>query len=325
MMDDRRDRALGAILGVLVGDALGCGCHWYYDLEAFHRDYGPWVDNYVEPRPGRYHAGLPKGALSQTGQVTALLLDSLAALGRYDADDFGERLDGLLATLDGTPKSGRYTDKAMRDVWRNRRDGRPWGEAGSLAETAEAAIRSTVLAAALADRPSELARIALANIRLTHADPFIAVQALAFCLTVASLIQGGDLATASRNAKSWIEDLDAAAPAIDCFLQPGGVQRAAETLAPQIQPPTAVALVYGMPCQQGMLLPAAYWWATQFASDFETAVLTAVNSGGNNMARAALTGALVGARTGRRGIPKRFLAGLEDSARLQATAERVVG
>jgi len=28
-----KDRAMGAIMGTLVGDGLGLGCHWYYDLD----------------------------------------------------------------------------------------------------------------------------------------------------------------------------------------------------------------------------------------------------------------------------------------------------
>lgn len=69
-------------------------------------------------------------------------------------------------------------------------------------------------------------------------------------------------------------------------------------------PPLKVPLVYGMACSIQFLLPAAYWYAAFFAGrpdHFEAAVLAAVNSGGNNMARAALTGALVGAMVGQSG------------------------
>jgi len=31
------DRAAGAIMGALIGDALGLGCHWYYNLPKFPR------------------------------------------------------------------------------------------------------------------------------------------------------------------------------------------------------------------------------------------------------------------------------------------------
>lgn len=35
-----QDRAAGAIMGAFIGDALGLGPHWYYDLAALRRDYG---------------------------------------------------------------------------------------------------------------------------------------------------------------------------------------------------------------------------------------------------------------------------------------------
>lgn len=51
--------------------------------------------------------------------------------------------------------------------------------------------------------------------------------------------------------------------------------------------------------------------------------LHAVDGGGQNQARAIPAGALVGAQTGLLGIPRRFLDGLEDSARLASLASRL--
>lgn len=81
-------------------------------------------------------------------QVCELLLRSLAEQGRYDEPDFCGRLDTLLDTLDGTAEGGRYTDVAMREVWRARkRDDLPWGQAAGWSNTSEAAQRAVVLAA----------------------------------------------------------------------------------------------------------------------------------------------------------------------------------
>ena len=38
----QRERAAGAIMGPLIGDALGVGPHWYYDLDQLKKDYGAW-------------------------------------------------------------------------------------------------------------------------------------------------------------------------------------------------------------------------------------------------------------------------------------------
>ena len=53
------------------------------------------------------------------------------------------------------------------------------------------------------------------------------------------------------------------------------------------------------------------------------AVLSAINGGGNNMARAALTGAMAGAMVGLQGIPERLIKGLKDHERLLELAEIV--
>ena len=37
---DRKDRAMGAIMGTIIGDALGVGCQWYYDLDGLKKDFG---------------------------------------------------------------------------------------------------------------------------------------------------------------------------------------------------------------------------------------------------------------------------------------------
>lgn len=66
------------------------------------------------PLNGLRVASPQAGDLSQTGQTIDLLLQSVAANGAYDQDDYTQRLDGLLGTLDGSAYSGRYTGKLLR-------------------------------------------------------------------------------------------------------------------------------------------------------------------------------------------------------------------
>ena len=91
----------------------------------------------------------------------------------------------------------------------------------------------------------------------------------------------------------------------------------------RIEPAWKVSIVYGMPCAIYHQLPAAYYLAARFPDDFESAVLHAINGGGQNQARAILTGALAGAQTGLSGIPARFLEGLERNAALTALAKQL--
>ena len=118
-----KDRAAGAVMGALIGDALGVGPHWYYDLDEMRRDYGDWITGYTEPKPHRYHAGLKAGQLSQAGIIPTMLLRSTVEKGGYDEDDFCRRLDEeLFPQLDGTPMNGPggYTSQSIREAWRRR-------------------------------------------------------------------------------------------------------------------------------------------------------------------------------------------------------------
>lgn len=318
----RKDRAMGAIVGTYVGDALGLGPHWYYDLKDLQNNYGDWIVDYMPPKPGRYHAGCRAGDVSQTGQVSLLLLESLAEQGSYVESDFTTKLDAFLDTLDGTPEGGRYTDIAMREIWKARKDGVDWDEAAGLSDSGEAAIRGVMLVARYADKPRELVGHAVKNIHLTHAEPFIKAQSLAFILSVCRLVRGKTLKSSGKSLMGWAQrEVDRGL--IDAFLHPGFIHDAAVNPEIRVEPPQSIAQIYGLACQLGFLTPSAYWLSSRFANDFETAVLTAINGGGNNMARASMTGALSGAMVGLKGIPQRFIDGLVDRDKILADAEKV--
>lgn len=90
-----------------------------------------------------------------------------------------------------------------------------------------------------------------------------------------------------------------------------------------IEPPSLICSLNGLNCALGFMLPSCYYLIHRFSDDFEKPVLSTVNGGGNNMARAALMGALSGAMVGLKGIPQRFISGLKDHERFLYLAERV--
>ncbi len=107
----------------------------------------------------------------------------------------------------------------------------------------------------------------------------------------------------------------------DALLTPHYMALAATDPGVVIEPAWKVSIVYGMPCAIYHQLPAVYYLAARCAGDFESAVLHAINGGGQNMSRAMLTGALVGAQVGLSGIPIRFIEGLEDGEELVQLAK----
>ncbi|MDX2480549.1 MAG: ADP-ribosylglycohydrolase family protein [Desulfuromusa sp.] len=347
-----QDRAQGAILGALIGDALALGPHWYYDLEEMRRDYGDWVSDYTDPKPHRYHGGLKAGQLSQSGYLLKMMLQSLADCGGYDETDFCRRLEmELFPQLDGTPMTGPggFTSQSIREAWRRRVEQKlPWRQTGGHADTTEAIERTIAIAVRYAREPAKLATAITSNSVLTQVDDTVVSMTVAFGAVLSLLVQGHQLdgklstklmklvktdqlpfhAVTSDNLQPP-KPGDPDPPRVgrfaspDALLSPSYMAAAAIDPDVRIEPAWKVSIVYGMPCAIYHQLPAAYYLAARFHNDFESAVLHAVNGGGQNQARAILTGALVGAQTGISGIPQRFLDGLENSVQLFALATQV--
>jgi ADP-ribosylglycohydrolase len=349
--EEALDRAAGAIMGAFIGDALGLGPHWYYDLDQMHRIYGRWIDGYTDPQPGWYHDGLKAGDLSQTGFIMKLLLQSVADKGAYDAADFTRRLDeDLLSDMDGSPYSGPggYTNQSFREVYQHRvKEHKPWGETGDYADTSEAAERIVILAARYGFQPYRAAVLSMENCRISQIDPNTVAQSTAFGCVVSALVRGNPL---DERLSGILRDMvkrrelpfthavladerhgspgeprapSQTLPFPDALLQPSYCATAARDPDIRIEPAWKAAIVYGLPCAINFQLPAAYYLAARFPEDFESAVLHALNGGGQNMSRACLTGALAGARVGLRGIPQRFIDGLTNGTALIDAARKV--
>lgn len=343
--DPLTDRCVGALMGAFIGDALALGPHWYYDLSEQHKDFGTWITDYTTPKKGRYHEGLNAGDQSQAGYILKMLLQSLADKGEYSEADFCKRLDeDLFPQLDGKPMSGPggYTSQSVRKAWHIRvQQGKGWDETGNDADTTEAIERTLALAVRYALDPEKLADTVVSNTVLTQNDGLVVSMTVAFNAVLGYLVEGNKLDTTTSDAlmarvragtlpfhvvtsenhgvpdKEKAESTEAgtfASP--DALLSPSYMATAAADPNIQIEPAWKVSQVYGMPCAIYHQLPAAYYLAARFTDDFESAVLHAVNGGGQNQARAILTGALVGAQTGLAGIPERFINGLSEKQSL---------
>ena len=338
-LDPIQNRAAGALMGAFIGEALGVGPHWFYDLNELQKHYGSWIDDYTRPLPGRYHDGLEPGDLSQSGLILELTIDSLLSSTGYDETDFRRRFEReIFAKIDGKPMSGPggYTSQSVREAflrWRER-DGY-WTNIAGPADSTEAAERTIAFGAYYACDLKTMAAAVQRNARLTQHDETVLSLTVAFNAVLALLIRGKPLdGTISGELMSFAKSRDLpfyvlttgnlappkpgeadplqsgvfASP--DALLSPSYMARAAHDPAVQIEPAWKVSLVYGMPCAIYHMLPAAYYLAARFSDDFENGVLHALNGGGQNQVRAMLTGTLIGAQTGLEGIPERFIDGL---------------
>ena len=155
-----RDRAEGALWGLLLGDALAMPVHWYYDRLELRRDYGE-VRDLLPPRnphpgsilhrshytpanpdadilhdqaqywgqPGiHYHQHLEAGENTLNLQLVQVLLAELAEHGRYDADRYLERMVTFLR--DPSSHRDTYAEEWLRRFFERRARGVPLRECG---------------------------------------------------------------------------------------------------------------------------------------------------------------------------------------------------
>lgn len=347
-----QNRKIGALMGAFIGEALGVGPHWYYDLEAQYEAYGKWVDDYTKPKPGRYHDGLEAGMISQQGWLVQLVSEMLVANKGYSEDAFTKMMDErYLPFIDGTPMGGKggYTSQSMRHLYDKRvREGCEWHEVSSNADTTESLERNIPLAIYYADDLHTMSLSIASNSMLTQSDELIASLSVAYNALLALLIQGESFdesislklmkeVNAGRLPFHMVTSKNLSPPkkgeqapdkkglfaSPDALLTPGYMAQTAADPGIIIEPAWKASIVYGMPCAIYHMLPAVYYLSARFKDDFESGVLHALNGGGQNQVRAMLTGALIGAQVGIEGIPKRFLEGLAESEMLIKLSENL--
>jgi ADP-ribosylglycohydrolase len=341
------DRAAGCIVGAFIGDALGLGPHWYYNLDQLRRDFGEWIDGYTAPRThAKYHRGMKAGELSQTGIIMLLLLRSVAQRGAYDEKDFTQRLDDeLLPKLNGEAFAGPggYTNHSFRQVWQARvREGKSWGETGGNADTSEAAERVSIIAARHALNPYLAAKHANDCCRLSQIDSLVGQQTVAFACVLATLIRGEafdeelsdklmDLVSSGEipfTAKSSSAAADTDKPSLgfaspDALLLPSWIAEAANDPGIRIEPPWKVSLVYGMSCAINVVLPPLTTSRHDFPAILRTPYCTRSTAAVRTCRVRASPERSLARKRGLSGIPPRFISGLADGEEIVALAQKV--
>jgi|SRR5271166_2744199 len=188
----RKDRILGGMVGLLVGDAIGI------PYETVPREKMPDLsrvdDLSIVPKGfERKHAKARPMTYSDDGSQALCLLASLLECGEFNAQDFGERLvrwfdDGYLAAGGGAFGTGGTTREALKRI----RNGVPATQAGLTEETALGnGGLMRVLPLVLWHRGSdeELIELAKAQCRVTHAHLRAQVTVAAYCLWAKKILE----------------------------------------------------------------------------------------------------------------------------------------
>jgi ADP-ribosylglycohydrolase len=333
-MISKKDRAKGALMGAFIGEALGVGPHWYYDLEDMRAEYGDWIDDYTEPKADRYHGGLKAGEISQAGILLKMMAEHLIENDGYNQAAFCKMMDDdFLPKISGKAMAGPggYTSQSMRHLWRARvKNELPWDQVAGNADTTEAIERNIAVAIFYAEDLEALSLNITENTALTQSDNLIGSLTVSYSSVLALLVQGEKLdPQISAKLMQAVDDgklpfHKVTSANLNPPLSPSYMARAAVDEDIKIEPAWKAAVVYGMPCAIYHMLPAVYYLAARFKDDFEAGVLHALNGGGQNQVRTMLTGALIGAQVGFPRIPERFIEGLQQKDELLSLTDKLV-
>lgn len=275
------ERGRNAILGAFVADAAAMGLHWIYDVDKVKELGGSEPEFHA---PVDYHQGRQPGQFTHYGDHALVVLESVAARGGLDLDDyrrryrerFGEGYDG-------------YVDHATKELLAS--------GAGADDNQAGCFAKLPVLVAVLAEDAEFEAKMKAA-IRVTHENK----QAVRFGLAAACALRA---AVRGASAADAVADVCRASPAAEAMV------RKVQAADPDM---VAFARENGQTCPVPNAFPVALH-AALFGGDFKDTVRHSILSGGDTSGRLMLTGALRGATDG---VPEDWLARVADRAAIEA-------
>ncbi len=295
-----RDRVLGSVLGLALGDALGAPFEF---LRA---------RNVPDPIPALEQPwqGLPPGSTTDDTAMVRNLVRSLVECRGFDADDLIRRHVEWIES--DPPDVGAMTGRVLRRVARGE-DAEAvarelWEQRGPEVSAGNGSVMYCApLGIAYASRSHELVELAPRLSALTHYDGRCRTAVLAVTLAVAALVRGEPAADAARGSLSAVEPFEGAEE-LEYLVEAAGSPR------PIDGPDQGFCLFTAGVGFQALLRDGG----------FEKEVRRVVSLGGDTDSNGAVAGALLGAREGLGGLPEAWLGRLLDRDAIASEAEGLV-
>lgn len=306
-MEGRRDRALGALLGLAVGDALGM------PTQAMPRSlvttlYGDGPDGF---RPGppenEISAGLPAGHVTDDTDQAVVVAELLVeGGGRVDLELLAARLLAWQERMERAGSGdllGPSTLRALRLV----ADGAPAGTTGRWGDTNGAAMRVAPVGVAVPPEPLSRLCAAVADLdRLTHDTTVANAGACAVAAVVSAGVEGAaweDAVPLGLRAAAMGSRLGSYVPGADVGRRIGWALDLTRGCTDSALLDLVDGLVgTGVATQESV--PAAFAVAAHSPADPWRAGLLAARLGGDSDTVAAMAVAMVGACAGASALPE---------------------
>jgi len=294
-----REQFSGCLVGQCLGDALGfpveghppeiCAEYLKQEFGSATRGRGPF----------------PFGQYTDDSQLARELMQSYAALGRFDPADYAARIAAIFAE-DRIVGRGLATDQAARKLSRGAR----WEEAGMPAPYAGngSAMRAGPVGLLFGDDPATMIQVAHDQGRITHQDPRCSAGAVAIAGVVALAVRAE-----AFDAASWTKQLGEWTRA---FHEPFAQEllRLAEWVHLPPEEAAPVIARCGNPDYRDdwkwispYVVASVLWSLYSFLrtpDDYWETVCTAIAVGGDVDTTAAMAGAISGAHVGLPRLPQ---------------------
>jgi ADP-ribosylglycohydrolase len=299
-----RENAKAMVLASFAADSLALGAHWIYDTEQISRDFGR-VDRFLKPSPDSYHPNKERGGFTHYGDQTFVLLQSLAAKGSFDLQDFSARWRDLLKDYKG------YVDRATKSTLSQYASGKEAGNAGSGSDELAGASRIAPLVYRYWSDLDGLVQAVRAQTRMTHNNP-LSIESADFFARVSWLVLNG-LAPVEA-MKKVSKEVSYDSPVAE-WVEMGIGSRDAETVATLSR--------FGQSCHTESAFPGVAHLITKYEKDLEEALVQAVMAGGDSAARGMMVGMVLGAYIGLKSIPEKWLSELRKKEEILKLLEQI--
>ncbi|MBS1253169.1 MAG: ADP-ribosyl-[dinitrogen reductase] glycohydrolase [Anaerolineales bacterium] len=340
-IDRVKDRVIGSIVGLAVGDALGAPVEGWRAKQISQR-FGT-LSHYAD-------AGRLPGAYTDDAQQALCILDVLLEHGRFDPEALAGKFVELAQPVEGVREryfgAFRGTGPGFRDSVRALQRGASWRESGTLSAGNGTAMRVGPLGAFFhGGRFVDFRSAVFRSAWITHTDPRALSGALMIAYSVIHAINHGDdfhpedylheLYDVVRDAEKAIQrqywDPNLGVEREACRHMSGAIERirgwlkrdtkeAIGAISRYAQRRTTMRTHALSAFVLGSGIVSVYMFAKHF-EDLENALAVAVNLGGDTDTIGAMVGTLAGALHGYSAIPARWREGLRNHDAIYARAE----
>ncbi len=298
-----REHFSGCLVGQCLGDALG------FPVEGWPPETcSQYVQQALAPfrESGAFseRSAAPFGQYTDDSQLARELMQSYAAQGRFDPEDYARRIAAIFAEGRIVGR-GAATDAAARRL----AQGTPWEEAGTPPPHAGngSAMRAGPVGLIFAGDVEQLIQAAHDQGRITHKDRRCSAGAVAIAGAVALALRPGEVVV-----ESFVPQLSQWVRAIDAQFA-GHVLQLSESV--NLTPEQAAPLISrcGPPDFEDdwkwispFVVPSVLWSLYSFLrtpEDYWETISTAIEVGGDVDTTAAMAGAISGAHLGLNRLP----------------------